>query len=142
MSFITSRPILTETFFAAKLPPDCGAMATFFGVVRDHHADRAVIRLHYDCYPAMAEKRIHLIRDDIRERWQLRDLRILHRVGTLEIGEIALAVAATSAHRAEAFAACEETVERIKSEVPVWKNEFYADGTSLWVSCSHAGIVS
>ena len=138
MNFMTTQPILPENFLAAKPGRISGAWATFFGLVRDHHDGRAVKRLHYECYERMANSEIRRIREEMMARHGLDGLNILHRVGTLEIGEIAIAVACSSAHRAEAFAACEETVEKIKYTVPIWKKEFYEDGSSAWVAgCAH-----
>ena len=138
MSFITQGRIIPETFLSFKPSPDSGAVATFFGVVRDHHEGRAVRSLHYECYEPMADKEIRLIRENAMNRWQLTDVHILHRVGSLEVGDIAVAAAVTSAHRAEAFAACEAIVDEIKHTVPIWKKEFYQDLTSEWVLCRHS----
>ena len=142
MTFITARPILPAAFLLATPPASCSALATFFGVVRNHHAGRTVRRLHYECYASMANCEIRRIKEEVVIRRELADIRILHRIGTLEIGEIAVAVAASSAHRAEALAACAEVVEEIKRSVPIWKKEFYEDGTSAWVGCAHAEAVS
>lgn len=138
MNFITTRPILPEAFLAVKPAPVCGAWTTFFGVVRNHHGGRAVKRLHYECYFSMANSEIRRIKEEVTKRYELEGLSVLHRVGTLEIGDIAIAVACGSAHRAEALAACQETVDSIKSTVPIWKKEFYEDGSSVWVAgCAH-----
>lgn len=138
LSFITHKTIVPEVFFFLKPTSDSGALATFFGIVRDHHEGRAVRRLHYECYSTMADKEIRLIRENVMKRWRLTDARILHRVGLLEVGDIALAVAVASAHRAEAFAACQTVVDEIKGTVPIWKKEFYKDGVREWVTCHHS----
>ena len=138
MSFITQKTIIPEAFFFLKPTSDSGALATFFGIVRDHNEGRAVRRLQYECYASMADKQIRSIRENAMRRWELTDVRVLHRVGLLEVGDIAVAVAVSSAHRAEAFAACEEVVNEIKSTVPIWKKEFYRDGKSEWVLCRHS----
>ncbi len=137
MRFITERPIIPEAFFLLKPPPDAGALSAFFGIVRNHNEGRTVRKLYYECYFSMADKEIRSIRENAFFRWKLTDAQILHRVGLLEIGEIALAVAVASAHRAEAFAACEAIVNEIKHRVPIWKKEFYEDGTSEWTLCKH-----
>ena len=139
MNFISHKPIHPEIFFIPKPSPDSGALTTFFGMVRNHHEGRAVRRLYYECYASMADKEIFMIRKNAIQRWPLTDVRILHRVGLLEIGDIALAVAVASAHRTEAFEACEAIVDEIKVRVPIWKKEFYADFTSQWVLCGHHG---
>ena len=83
----------------------------------------------------MADRVIEGLIREARARWLLDDIRVLHRTGTLEIGETAVAIAVSSAHRAEAFSACRFMIEEIKTRVPIWKNEFYEDGTTAWVSC-------
>jgi molybdopterin synthase catalytic subunit len=138
MRFITRQVIIPEAFFLLKPSPDSGALATFFGVVRDTNEGHAVKMLYYECYQSMADKKIASIRENVLKRRQLTDVRILHRVGLLEVGDIAIAVAVTSGHRAEAFAACQAVVDEIKSTVPIWKKEFYQDGRSEWVMCRHS----
>ena len=141
MNFITTKPVFPEAFFVRKPDLACGGLSTFFGIVRNHHLGREVKSLYYECYVPMANRRIFEIRSQTKEKYGLTDLHILHRIGHLEVGEIALAVYAAAAHRAEAFDACQETVERIKKEVPVWKKEFFADGTHEWVCCGHEAAV-
>ncbi len=137
MNFITTKPIIPEAFFALKPLPSCGALATFFGLVRDHNAGRVVKNLRYDCYFSMANRQIGRLRDHALREWSLSDARILHRVGLLEVGDIAVAIVASSSHRAEAFEACRFLIESIKTKVPIWKKEFFLDGSSEWVRCGH-----
>lgn len=140
MSHLTAKPILPEAFFLLKPPLLAGAAATFFGMVReDRHGNKHVVKLEYHSYASMADRRIRAIREEAMARWGLIDARILHRVGTLLPGETAIAVAAISGHRAEAFAACEEIVEHMKHTVPIWKKECFSDGTFEWAVCRHAG---
>ena len=133
--FITDEPIRVPDFLAARPPASCGAVASFVGIVRNHDHGRAVWKLYYESYRPMAEKRIQSIIEEARSRWPVEEIKVTHRVGWLGIGEVAIAVAVSSAHRAEAFAACEHVVEQIKHTVPIWKNEFFEDGTSEWVLC-------
>ena len=137
MNFITQRTINPEAFFLLKPAAEAGALATFFGVVRNHHEGKAVQKLYYECYTSMANKEIYSIREKALRRFELLDVRILHRVGLLEVGEIAIAVLVSSAHRAEAFEACSNIVNEIKHTVPIWKKEYYVDGTNAWVLCGH-----
>ncbi len=137
MSFITQEAILPEVFLKTMPGPESGALATFFGIVRNHHEGKKVRQLHYECYPSMAQQQIERIKTRVTQRWELQEINILHRVGTLAVGEIAVAVSVASAHRAEAFAACSAVVDAIKHEVPIWKKEFYMDGTQAWVLCGH-----
>jgi molybdopterin synthase catalytic subunit len=85
----------------------------------------------------MAEKKLKQIRDETMERFPVAAIRLRHRVGALEIGEIAVAIEVLSAHRDEAYDASREMIERVKTEVPIWKKEFYTDGTSAWTLCEH-----
>jgi molybdopterin synthase catalytic subunit len=112
--------------------PQDGAVCVFAGVVRNHNDGRAVLHLEYEAYEEMAVTLMASIEDDVRRRWPVTDVRLVHRLGRLEIGEASVAVAITSAHRAEAFAACRHAIDTLKASVPIWKKEFYADG-SRWV---------
>src|SRR4051812_35962585 len=93
---------------------DCGAVVTFLGTVRDLTGDRRTVALDYEAYPAMAEKKIREIEADARERWQLGEVAVEHRLGRLEVGAISVAVAVSSPHRAEAFEACRHIMDRLK----------------------------
>ena len=135
---LTRKFIDAGAFLSIKPAQDCGASACFFGWVRNHHEGRSVIRLNYECYEVLAEKEIGRIVLDVRKKYNCGEVRILHRIGMIEIGEIAVAIHAVSAHRDEAFRACREAIERIKQTVPVWKQEFYEDGAVAWVLCNHA----
>lgn len=140
---ITQEPIRLDEFFSSAPKPSCGALASFVGLVRDHDHGRRVLRLHYECYRSMAEKMLEEILVDAKRLWPVDEVRILHRVGTLEIGETALAIAVSSAHRAEAFEACRFVIEQIKKKVPIWKKEIFEEGTGEWILCpSSAEILS
>lgn len=142
MSFVSTLPIDPAILLNQMKDPASGGLATFFGIVRDHHQGKAVRSLYYECYGPMAERQIRIIRDEVAQRHRLRSLVIVHRVGMLGVGEMAVAVLSLSAHRAEAFDGCREAIERVKHEVPIWKKEFFEDGTHAWVSCEHAHRLS
>lgn len=129
---VTDDPIDPAVVVAAVESPAHGAIATFAGVVRDHHAGRAVLRLEYHAYRPMARRILLAIADEAAGRWPGVRLAIVHRLGTLEIGWTSVLIAAGSAHRAEAFEAARFAIERIKEDVPIWKKEFYEDG-HVWV---------
>ena len=132
MSFLTSQSI-DATAVAESVHNDShGAVVTFAGIVRDHHAGRAVVALGYVAYDAMAEAVCAEIVAESAARWPVR-IALQHRVGELVIGDTAIVVAAGAAHRAEAFAACSWVVDSVKRRVPIWKRERYADGSELWV---------
>ena len=113
--------------------PECGGIGIFVGTVRNHHQGKAVRALKYTAYAPVAEKMIREIEQQIQIKYQVSYVRVVHRIGELEVGETAIIAMAYAAHRREAFAACEEAVERVKHEVPVWKEEFYTDGSSQYV---------
>jgi len=135
--FITEKIISADHFSNDSVDPGCGGSAFFIGRVRNQHEGRNVLRLYYECFKPMAEKQIQKLVLQVRAEFGVQDLRVIHRVGVLEIGEIAVFIAAHGAHRNECFLACRALIDRIKSEVPLWKKEFYEDGSSDWVMCSH-----
>ena len=122
--------------------PDCGALATFVGVVRDNHGGRAVTSLEYTAHERIADLTIRTIEQEVLTEYGVDECRVVHRVGHLDIGEAAIVAVVRSGHRAEAFAALAEVVDRVKHRAPIWKEEHYADGTSEFVAgCSIAGGV-
>ncbi|HET6345406.1 MAG TPA: molybdenum cofactor biosynthesis protein MoaE [Myxococcota bacterium] len=132
MTFLTQDPIDLAPLVAAVQSPARGGVATFLGLVRDHHEGRAVRGLDYSAYGPMAEAECSRIVAEAEERWRVA-VALRHRVGSLAIGDAAVAVAAASAHREEAFAACRYVIEEVKRRVPIWKREHYADGSVAWV---------
>ena len=137
MPFLTELPIDLGRLHAAVQAPDRGGVAAFVGLVRDHHQGRAVLRLDYSAYGPMAEAECGRIVAEAEARWAVA-VALQHRVGALAIGDAAVAVVVASAHRDEAFAACRHVIEEVKRRVPVWKREYYADGTVAWVDPSAA----
>lgn len=113
--------------------PDCGALAVFAGTVRNHHEGRAVTGLEYTSHVPLAEKIITDIEAETREQFKVPVCRVQHRVGRLGIGETAIIAVVRSAHRAEAFAALRYAVDATKHRAPIWKEEFYPDGSSSFV---------
>lgn len=109
-----------------------GALCLFVGVVRDSNRGRTVAWLEYEAYEAMALEEMARIEAEVRSLWPVTDLRLVHRLGRLAVGEASVVVAVTSPHRAEAFAACRHAIDTLKARVPIWKREHYADG-SAWL---------
>jgi molybdopterin synthase catalytic subunit len=109
-----------------------GAIATFLGLVRNHHQGRRVLYLEYEAYEPLARNAIERIAAETAARWPGARLALHHRTGRVDIGEASVAIVAASPHRAEAFAACRYAIERVKQILPVWKREFYEDGDH-WV---------
>ncbi|GAA3800980.1 molybdenum cofactor biosynthesis protein MoaE [Cellulomonas soli] len=114
--------------------PQVGALATFLGVVRDHDPSvpGEVVALDYSAHPD-AGAELERIAHEIADRDGVLGVAVSHRIGHLAVGEAALVAVVASAHRAEAFDACRELVERVKAQLPVWKREVLADGSHLWV---------
>jgi molybdopterin synthase catalytic subunit len=112
---------------------DCGGVVLFLGTVRELTAARRTSALDYEAYIEMAEKKLSEIEQEIRSRWPVGDIMLVHRLGRLEPGEISVAVAVSCPHRAEAFDACRYAIDRIKQVVPIWKKENWADGDAEWV---------
>ena len=109
-----------------------GAVVTFAGLVRDHNQGRRVTFLEYEAYEPLAVRAMERILAEAREMWPSARLGVHHRVGRLEIGEASIIIAAASAHRADAFAACRYAIERVKQIVPIWKHEHF-DGGEVWL---------
>jgi molybdopterin synthase catalytic subunit len=110
--------------------PADGAVCLFVGVVRNENQGRRVVRLEYEAYEDMALPLMEEISADTRRRFPVTHVRIVHRLGRLEIGEASVAVVVTSPHRDEAFAAGRFAIDTLKARVPIWKKEHYADGTA------------
>lgn len=131
-SYLTRAPIDCNRLIAAVSGPAHGGIASFLGLVRDHHDGRGVLRLEYSAYEPMADAESARIVSEAEARWPVR-VALLHRLGDLAIGDVAVAAAAGSAHRAQAFEACQYVIEEMKRRVPIWKKEFYAGGAVGWV---------
>ena len=113
--------------------PGCGAVVSFLGTVRDLTGDEVTVALDYEAYPPMAEGKMAEIEADVRARWPVGDLSLIHRLGRLEVGDISVAVAVSCPHRGQAFEACRHAIDRLKELVPIWKRENWADGRTEWV---------
>jgi molybdopterin synthase catalytic subunit len=133
MICLTHQPIDHHALTEQVRRPNCGAVVTFLGTVRDLTGDRVTTALDYEAYPGMAEKKLAEIERDTRQRWPVGELVLIHRLGRLDVGEISVAVAVSCPHRAEAFEACRHAIDRLKELVPIWKKENWADGSTEWV---------
>jgi molybdopterin synthase catalytic subunit len=110
-----------------------GAVVTFEGVVRDHDGGRSVVALEYEAHPS-ATAVLAAVAAEIGHEHPEVSIAVEHRTGPLGVGDVALAAAVSSAHRAEAFAACSDLIDRIKERVPIWKKQDFTDGSSEWVA--------
>jgi molybdopterin synthase catalytic subunit len=129
---VTDQTLDIEAHLAAAADPHAGALVSFAGVVRDHDAGREVARLEYHAHPSAGDV-VAAVAAEIAERDGILAVAVSHRIGMLAIGDVALAAAVSAAHRSEAFAACTDLVDRVKHRIPVWKRQFFADGTDEWV---------
>ena len=131
---IRSVPIPIDECADLVADPSAGAVVVFAGVVRDHDGGRSVAALEYSAHPTALDA-LRGVADAVAARDDVIAVAVVHRVGRLEIGDVAVVVAASAAHRDAAFAAARDLIDTLKSTVPIWKRQHYADGTSSWVGC-------
>jgi len=143
---VVDLPVLTESpldlpyILSLAHHPKAGGVVLFSGEIRDHSKGKTVQWLEYEAEPLMAQKLISEIVAAAKEKWGLYAAYCQHRTGKLEIGESAVVVVTAHAHRSESYAANKYIIDRVKHEVPIWKNEFFTDGTSDWggdCHCAH-----
>ena len=137
MFAITQDIIDPSSLRAQVIDPAAGGFCSFEGWVRDHHEGQPVLRLEYEAYTALAEKEGFRILNEAKERFDILHAACVHRTGPLSIGELAVHVCVSSAHRDAAFEACRWIIDEVKSRVPIWKKEFFANGSHGWVRCDH-----
>jgi molybdopterin synthase catalytic subunit len=130
---LSETPIDAAVLARASVDASAGARVTFEGWVRDHNAGRAVRGLAYQAYAALAEAEGARILAEAMRQFPIVDAHCVHRIGTLAIGDLAVWVAVSAAHREPAFVACRYIIDEVKRRVPIWKNERYADGESGWL---------
>ena len=130
---VQEAPLSLDEVAGAVADPAAGAVCTFTGTVRDHSEAGSVTGLTYEAWHELAEERLAELAAEIRERWSVCSVAIVHRVGELAVGEASVIVAVSAAHRAEAFEACRHGIERLKQDVPIWKKEGLVSGEAHWV---------
>ena len=116
-----------------------GACVTFEGWVRNRNEGQPVQSLEYEAYPPLAEKEGARILAEAREKFALLGVACVHRVGHLQLGELAVWVGVTAEHRGAAFDACRTIIDEAKARVPIWKKEHYASGATAWINCATRG---
>ena len=134
---LTHEPIDAARVLAQVSSNRAGAVVLFLGTTREFTDERQTQSLDYECYPEMARQKLAELEAAARQRWDLVECAIEHRLGHLEIGEASVAVAVSSPHRQAAFEAGKWLIDRLKEVVPIWKKENWSDGTSEWV---HPGM--
>lgn len=130
---LTSEPIDHIALTELVRRPNCGAVVTFLGTVRDLTREHVTIALEYEAYAPMAEAKMAEIAADVRVRWSNAEVVMVHRLGRLDVGDVSVAVAVSTPHRADAFAACKHAIDRLKELVPIWKKDFSPQGESEWI---------
>ena len=128
---IVREPIPTQSVLGALKRPEDGAAVVFEGAVRNHTRGRRTLYLDYEAYEAMALKQMEGLAEQARERFAVRGISIIHRLGRLEIGETSVLIVVASAHRGAAFDACRWLIDTLKKTVPIWKKEYFDDG-AVW----------
>jgi molybdopterin synthase catalytic subunit len=136
--FLSERPIDIELLIERVESDERGGIAVFLGTVRNYHGGREVERLEYSAYGPLAEAECARIVAEAERTWGA-TVAVEHRIGALGIGDVSVAVAAAAPHRDEAFSACRYVIDEMKQRVPIWKREFYTDGTVAWVDPTAPG---
>lgn len=134
---LTSHPLEPTHLKEGLLSFQAGAFSSFEGWVRDHNEGRTVTVLEYEAYAPLCQQESQKIFQEARQRFDIMDMNVVHRIGKLKVGEMAVWVGVTAAHRDAAFQACRYLIDEIKHRLPIWKKEYYTNGDSGWVNCQH-----
>lgn len=129
---LRDQPLSVDEVLDAVRHPSCGGVALFVGVVRDHDHGEAVTALDYEAHPSALETMARVC-DDVAGRSDSRRVAAVHRTGALKVGDLAVVVAAAAPHRGQAFDACRDLIDTLKSETPIWKHQSLRDGSTEWV---------
>ncbi|MEM8526169.1 MAG: molybdenum cofactor biosynthesis protein MoaE [Bacteroidota bacterium] len=130
---LKTTPLNIEECYQNVAASDAGGIDLFVGTVRDQTKGRKVLRLEFEAYEPMAISEMRKIAERAADRWKVKNISIHHRIGTLQIGEIAVIIAVATAHRKAAFEACQFAIDTLKETVPIWKKEIFEDG-EVWVA--------
>jgi molybdopterin synthase catalytic subunit len=134
---ITNKIIDTDKIIQSVITPESGAVNVFIGTTRNHSNGKSVVKLEYEAYNPMALKKMEQIRKEAHERWDVHNVALVHRIGEVAVGEASVVIAVSSSHRHEAFEACRYIIDRLKAVVPIWKREYFADGSVEWSKATH-----
>lgn len=137
MFHLTDHPIDTTTILDRARHPKAGAVVLFLGTTRELTGGRKTVALDYEAYREMAERQLHDLEAEARRRWPLIECIVVHRLGRVPPAEASVAIAVSSPHRSEAFTAGQWLIDSLKRDVPIWKREQSADGSTEWV---HPGV--
>ncbi len=132
MTELRAEPLSVDEIQAAAADPAAGAVVVFIGAVRDHDHGRAVTALSYSAHPSAAAE-LYRVAEKVAASYSIVSLAVAHRTGDLRIGDFAVVAAVGAAHRDVAFQACHALIDDLKATVPIWKHQFFVDGTTEWV---------
>jgi molybdopterin synthase catalytic subunit len=139
MSFqLSSTPLEGIDLRKGFVSPRAGAFNCFEGRVRDSHEGKTAVALEYEAYAPLCENEARKIFQEARNAFDIIDVKAVHRTGKLRVGETAVWIGVLAAHRNDSFKACRYVIDELKKRLPVWKKEYYSDGDSGWVCCSHS----
>ena len=130
---ITSKKLKAKNYINDNFSAENGSEVIFFGITRDHNLEKKVSKLFYESYKEMAEIEIKKIIDNIRSKWEISTLKIIHRIGIVLPSELSMILVVSSSHRKESYEASQFFVDQLKKTVPIWKKEFFEDGT-VWIN--------
>lgn len=130
---LTKNTLSLDSCYDFVLDDSCGGLALFVGTVRNSTGNKAVFKLDFSAYEPMAIKEMGIIAEKAMKTFDIKKIAIHHAIGTLEIGEVPVIIAVSSAHRAAAFEACQYAIDTLKQTVPIWKKEYFEDG-EVWVN--------
>ena len=132
LNYVSSESLNPAALLSQAHHPKAGAVVLFSGEVRDNNSGKRVAYLEYEAHVSMAAKMINSVLDEAKAKWSLNIALAQHRIGKVEVGESAVVVITSSAHRREAYAANRFIIDKIKHEVPIWKCEYFTDGSKEW----------
>lgn len=132
MNEITEKKIDVAALLESVLVPEAGGIDIFLGTTRNHSKGKKVVRLEYEAYVPMAMKIIDQIMHEVRTRWDIHKISIVHRIGVVPLQEASVGIAVSASHRKEAFEACRYAIDQLKKSAPIWKKEIFENGEA-WV---------
>jgi molybdopterin synthase catalytic subunit len=140
MVHLTQQPIDLQAILQAVRSEEAGGVVLFLGTVRAKAEGKTVACLEYECYPEMARPILEQLASEAQSRWNLVGCCVVHRTGRVPVGELSVAIGCAAPHRAEAFQAARWLIDQLKHQAPIWKKEYFTDGTSRWVSGPNADL--
>jgi molybdopterin synthase catalytic subunit len=135
---ITEKKIDVAVLLESVLVPEAGGIDIFLGTTRNHSGGKKVVRLEYEAYAPMAVKIIGQIENEIRARWNIHKISVMHRIGVVPLEEASVGIAVSASHRNDAFEACRYAIDQLKKSAPIWKKEIFENGEAWVEAGEHA----